>query len=239
MRDVRDELRQKFDVLARRAGLRGIPPAVVVAAGVCLVLVIALALWHWWPTDSGELIIESDRGAAVASAATKTAETAGAEATGGAADGAASETKEKGTIWVHVVGAVASPGVYEVAAGSRVITVIEAAGGLSADAASAGVNLAAALSDGEQIVVPTQEEYRAPQASASAGGSSASSGPVNINTADAALLDTLPGVGPSTAQKIIADREANGPFKSTADLGRVSGFGDKKLAQLEGLICVR
>ncbi|MGV8082836.1 MAG: helix-hairpin-helix domain-containing protein [Coriobacteriia bacterium] len=237
MRDVRDELRQRFDVLARRAGLKGIPPAVVVAAGVCLILVIALALWHWWPTDSGEPIIESNRGAAVASAATKTAETA--EASAEAADEAASETKEKGTIWVHVVGAVVSPGVYEVAAGSRVITAIEAAGGLSADAASAGVNLAAALSDGEQIVVPTQEEYRAPQASASAGGSSASSGPVNINTADAALLDTLPGVGPSTAQKIIADREANGPFKSTADLGRVSGFGDKKLAQLEGLICVR
>jgi len=64
-------------------------------------------------------------------------------------------------------------------------------------------------------------------------------GPVNINTADAAALDTLPGVGPSTAEKIVADREANGPFESPDDLGRVSGIGSKKLEQLKVLVSVR
>lgn len=220
-----DELRQRLDTLARRAGLRGVPPGVVVAAAACLALLVAFALWHWWPEADSELI------------------TAGGSQSGTAEASVGSVTGERGrettaTIWVHVVGAVNAPGVYEVLDGSRVVAAVEAAGGLLPDAAQDCVNLAASLSDGEQVVVPTKDGGT-PVTGAGGGAGTGGGGPVNINTADAALLDTLPGVGPVTAEKIVADREANGLFKSVDDLGRVSGFGDKKLAQLEGLICVR
>ena len=108
-------------------------------------------------------------------------------------------------------------------------------------------------------MVPTADDYAKAQAGSSAqigsgagagvvspGGASAENpgAPpagklVNINTADAAALDTLPGVGPSTAAKIVSDREANGPFASADDLGRVSGIGPKKLEQLKAYVCVR
>ena len=87
--------------------------------------------------------------------------------------------------------------------------------------------------------MPTAEEHAAQQSAAEAsGGAAGVGGKVNINTASAEQLDTLPGVGESTAQKIIADREANGPFSSPEDLKRVSGIGDKKYAELADLITV-
>ena len=94
-------------------------------------------------------------------------------------------------------------------------------------------------------MVPTIEELQAPpQPQADSGGSASSGsagtggGKVNINTASAEELDVLPGVGPSTAAKIVADREANGPFSTIEDLKRVSGIGDKKYAELADSICV-
>lgn len=144
------------------------------------------------------------------------------------------------TIVVHVGGAVVEPGVRELPDGSRVQDAINATGGLAEGAAPDALNLARVLADGEQIVVPTLEEVatavEAPGAS-SAGGSTLG-GKVNLNRATAAELDALPGVGPATAEKIVADREANGPFTTVEDLGRVSGIGDKKLADLADLVCV-
>lgn len=155
-------------------------------------------------------------------------------------------TAESSVVIVHVTGAVAAPGVYGLADGDRVQAAIDAAGGFAEGADIAAVNCARVAQDGEQIHVPSLEE-----ASNAAGGESAAGdagavstaadgagSKVNINRADAAELDTLPGVGPSTAEKIIADREANGPFASVEDLKRVSGIGDKKYEQLAGLICV-
>lgn len=155
-------------------------------------------------------------------------------------DGASEAEQPAPTIAVHVSGAVAAPGVYELAEGSRAADAIEAAGGAAEGAAADALNLARVLSDGEQIVVPTAEEHAQQQAAASGVGASdgAAGGKVNINTATAEQLDTLPGVGESTAQKIIADREANGPFSSPEDLKRVSGIGDKKYAELADLITV-
>lgn len=155
-------------------------------------------------------------------------------------DGASEIEQPAPTIAVHVSGAVAAPGVYELAEGSRAADAIEAAGGAAEGAAADALNLARVLSDGEQIVVPTAEEHAQQQAAASGVGASsgAAGGKVNINTATAEQLDTLPGVGESTAQKIIADREANGPFSSPEDLKRVSGIGDKKYAELADLITV-
>jgi competence protein ComEA len=152
-------------------------------------------------------------------------------------------------VCVHVVGAVHRPGLYTLAAGSRVADAIDAAGGMTAAGAQEGINLARVVQDAEQVVVPTHDDVRhgaAPAAAGTLGGAAAtgkaagasSGGIVNINTADAAALDALPGVGPSTAAKIVADREANGPFVSPDDLGRVPGIGPKKLAQLKPAISV-
>ena len=143
------------------------------------------------------------------------------------------------TIFVHVEGAVATPGLLELSEGSRVYDAIQAAGGFAEDARHDAVNLARVLTDGEQIIVPsTQSDGGSDAAPATAASAGTAAGKVNINTADVATLDTLPGIGASTAAKIVADREANGPFKTIEDLKRVSGIGDKKFSQLEGCITV-
>ncbi|MDN4510802.1 ComEA family DNA-binding protein [Gordonibacter sp. RACS_AR49] len=165
-----------------------------------------------------------------------------------AADAGASQAAPA-PLRVHVGGAVAAPGVYDLAEGARVLDAVEAAGGFAEGAARDALNLARAVSDGEQVVVPSEADIAAQEAvSAGAGGAAAGAGAsaaaggaggkVNINTASAAQLDTLPGVGASTAEKIVADREANGPFKTVEDLKRVSGIGDKKFAALADAICV-
>lgn len=146
------------------------------------------------------------------------------------------EPQEAEADWaiVHVDGAVASPGVYELAAGSRVNDAVAAAGGLSEGADTSALNLAAPLADGEKIYVPREGE----PTDASAPVVSQEGAPVNLNTATAAELDELPGIGESTAAAIIEDREQNGPFATPEDLMRVSGIGEKKYERLEGLVCV-
>lgn len=166
----------------------------------------------------------------------------------GAAEGTRAGTSAEGegarsaVVSVHVVGAVKAPGLYQVAEGARIQEVIEAAGGMSDDAEQSSVNLARVVSDGEQIVVASKNA----QAQASASSSSSASAPamsatpalVNINTADAATLTTLSGIGESTARKIIADREKNGPFKTKKDITRVSGIGEKKYEAIKDSITV-
>lgn len=143
-----------------------------------------------------------------------------------------------GELWVHVAGSVVNPGVYALAPGSRVKDAVAAAGGPSADSEISSVNLAAEISDGEQVFVPSKNDPgatgSAPSAPGSRGGSGQKSGSqkVNINKADATQLEALPGVGPSTAEKIIAFRKTNGPFKSVEELQRVDGIGEAKLRQL-------
>jgi len=234
-----DEIRERVRELARRAGLGGVPPVALAAGALLAAIAIVFALVRWWPGAGG--------------GASGVAFESSPQAAGAASPASAAPSAEASAahVWVHVVGAVMHPGVYEVDASSRVADVIDAAGGLLGSAAAQAVNLARVVTDGEQIVVPTADEFavgKAPGAAAGGGGATASgavagsgpgSAPVNINTADAAALDALPGVGPSTAAKIVAEREANGPFTSAEDLGRVSGIGDKKLEQLVGLVCVR
>jgi competence protein ComEA len=122
---------------------------------------------------------------------------------------------------VDVAGAVASPGVMELPAGARVRDAIGAAGGFLDGADRSSINLARPLVDGEQVYVPVAGEDRA--------------GPVNVNGADAAALEALPGIGPVLAERIVADRAANGPFVSIQDLDRVSGIGPSLVARLAGL----
>jgi competence protein ComEA len=144
---------------------------------------------------------------------------------------------------VYVCGAVARPGVYSLDQGSRVADALAAAGGASAKAEMASINLAAKLSDGQQVVVPKKgAAVPAAAPAAGAGGSAAGTGQptiVNLNTATAAELDALQGVGPSTAQKIIDYRTTNGGFKSVDELKNVAGIGDAKFAALKPYVTVQ
>jgi len=144
--------------------------------------------------------------------------------------------EEPSAVIVHVLGAVETPGIVEVRPGDRVVDAVAAAGGTTDDADLTGVNLARILLDGEQLRVPRVGEVSVPPADGAAanGGSAASeSGAapdvVNINTADTAALETLPGVGPALASSIIAWRDENGAFRAVDELLAVSGIGEKTL----------
>lgn len=156
-----------------------------------------------------------------------------------AATGAAHDEADEdvATVTVDVSGAVATPSVVTLAEGSRVADAIDAAGGALPEADLAQLNRAARLTDGEKVHVPVAGEQVAGVAGPT-DTSSASQQLININTATEAELDVLPGVGPSTAEAIVADREENGPFSNIEDLMRVSGIGEKKFEKLAGQICV-
>lgn len=146
-----------------------------------------------------------------------------------------------GPVVVHVAGAVAAPGVYELRSGDRVDDALLAAGGPLLDAATDALNLAALLIDGSRIYVPVDGEIVASIPLVEAGspaGEPVPIGPVDINVADASRLESLPGVGPATAAAIIAEREGNGPFLVVDDLERVPGIGPAKLASIRDLVTV-
>ncbi|MCE9620758.1 MAG: helix-hairpin-helix domain-containing protein [Actinomycetia bacterium] len=140
---------------------------------------------------------------------------------------------------VHVAGAVSAPGVYQVVAGSRVIDAVQAAGGLAVDANPDAVNLAALVADGERVYIPAVGELLTPVAAAGNGsGSPTEVGPININSADSARLEDLPGVGPATAAAIIAYRDQHGAFASVEQLADVRGIGPAKLDAIRQLVTV-
>ena len=136
---------------------------------------------------------------------------------------------------VDVAGAVRRPGLYRLAQGSRIDDAIAAAGGVTPKAQLDAVNLAAPVADGEQVLVPGRGVAAAGAASAPAGAASPSA-PLDLNTATADELDALPGIGPVTAQKILAYRTAHGPFHAVDELEGVPGVGPAKLAELKGLV---
>lgn len=146
-------------------------------------------------------------------------------------------TTTAGPVVVHVAGAVVAPGVHQLPPGSRVVDAVEASGGLTPDADAGAVNLAAEVVDGSQVYVPRIGEVP-PPAPAGPGGGEAGSGPVDLNTADVALLETLPGIGPATAAAIVDHRKRHGPFTSVEGLLEVRGIGEAKLAALRDLVRV-
>lgn len=137
-------------------------------------------------------------------------------------------------VYVHVGGAVREPGLYRLPARARVVDAIAAASGFADDAARDAVNLARAVSDGEQLVVPSTTDGIG---GAPAGGVAAD-GTVNLNTATEADLDTLPRIGPAMAERIVEWRDANGRFTSVDDLLAVPGIGEKMLETLRPLVGV-
>ena len=129
-------------------------------------------------------------------------------------------------ICVHVCGEVRSPGLYRLAAGSRAGDAVEAAGGLTKDADECAVNLAALVEDGQQVLVPSRDAAGSDGSpDAGTGSQAGSSGKININTADAAALTSLKGIGASRADAVIEYREKNGPFSDIEDITSVPGIG--------------
>lgn len=221
------EVRDWFEELACRAGFDGLPAPAPAMKAIAVVCAAGLLAWCLWGTSLGH-----------SAASGPAPEPAGAKPTTSASslDDSAAVPSVAATVTVHVVGEVRHPGVYELPGGARARDAVEAAGGLLGDAEEAAINLARVVTDGEQIAVPRQGEASpagAAQSGASAGGAPAK---VDLNTATAEQLDALPGVGPATAAKIIADRAANGPFRSVDDLMRVSGIGPAKFESLKDLV---
>lgn len=236
--------------------------AVVLLVGVAL----ALRTWASAPQDAVPLpppdVVEAPGADSRSQSGEPADGAAGADPAGGAAtpdDAGASTTESPDgaahasvSVVVHVAGAVAQPGVVELDAGARVADAVTAAGGPAVDAEVAAVNLARVLVDGEQVYVPRVGESPpgaaagAPGGGAGAGppgegvgaasGGAPAAGPVNLNTATLAELDTLPGVGPVLAQRILDWRDRDGPFTSVEDLDAVSGIGPAMMERLRDLV---
>jgi competence protein ComEA len=196
--------------------LREHPLQVVLGGlGLSLVVVSALFLWRQAQADSRVTIIPAQVG----------------------------QESEAGKILVHVAGAVEKPGLYQLPVDARINDALAAAGGLSQDANrewfSKTVNLAQKVSDGAKLYVPFAGETGRVEGGANSNlvlGTQEKA--VNINTASAAELESLPKIGPATAQKIIAYREEHGGFTSIEELSKVPGIGEKTFEDLRNLISV-
>ncbi|MCI9887402.1 ComEA family DNA-binding protein [Micrococcales bacterium 31B] len=232
---------------ARIPRLRLVPTALAV---VCLTA-LALVVGVWWHARTVAAVEAAQPVARVGAAPVSPASVPTAAPTPSATPAETPQTPQPqtpATLFVHVTGAVNRPGVVEVPAGSRVTAAVDAAGGARGDADLAGLNLAAPLTDGQQVHVPTPGEQ--PTAAALPAGAAASpnpaqaghsaepAGPVNLNTATAADLDALPGIGPALAQRILDWRAANGNFATVDELDEVSGIGPAVLERLRPLVTV-
>ena len=201
--------------------------AVVIAVGVRYVIAS-----HSGGSSGGQQLVLAPVSAAPSTAAAASSPSASASA----------------DLTVDVCGAVRTPGVVRVPAGSRVADALDMAGGATAKAELSAVNLAAKLADGQQIVVPERGQTVVAAGSTGATGASSAGGaggtattpsaPININTATAEELDALSGVGPATAQKIIDYRTAHGGFKTIDEIKNVPGIGDAKFAAMKDSITV-
>jgi competence protein ComEA len=219
---------------------------------ICLLAVLALAaagvLWYSaQPRAADPPPVPAAAGAAASAVLPR----AGAPGSGGAAGTALpgsgpSAGPGAATIAVDVVGRVRRPGLVHLPAGGRVVDAVDTAGGAAPGAQLDAVNLARKLVDGEQIRIPRQGEPLAPAEDPGAGpggggsggaGSAQPGAPLDLNTATAEQLDTLPGVGEVTANQIIAYRDAH-PFTSVDDLRQVPGIGDRRFELLNDLVTV-
>ena len=217
MRKV-DELEEQADRLRQKKR------KIMAALAVCI---LGFGVYSWWSKTAPPQPEVPSPGAEVAEAS----------------------RKPRGEIVVYVSGLVEHPGVIKLPAGSRVLDAVNAAGGLLFGAEVSKLNLAQSLRDGMQIHVPGTPAVKSDglsphyQVAAGAGkkstdpsGSVAPSDKININTASAAELDKLPGVGPAMAKRIVEWRQANGPFQSGEDLKQVQGIGDAKYQKLKDRI---
>lgn len=142
------------------------------------------------------------------------------------------------TVTVHVAGAVVAPGVLELPASARVVDAVEAAGGATVVADLGALNLARTLTDGERIEVPVHGSGGGGSSSEGSDGAFDPEGRLDLNRATTVELETLPGIGPVLAQRIVEHREAHGPFTSTGALRDVPGIGERSFQRLAELVVV-
>jgi len=246
---------------SRRRWSLGLRAAVVASVAVLLVAVVVAVVATLRPDDVITLAGADDptasgvaaEGPAGAASASSPPSSAGPAAAGPAAsgapapgaDGVAGDGAAPGTVVVHVVGEVREPGLVTVPVGARVADAVAAAGGTTKRADTAALNLARAVVDGEQIRVPRPGEGPAAGsaddgtgtgADTGAGTGAAGGGLVPLNSAGAAELEQLPGIGPALAGRIIQWRDEHGPFTSVDELDEVSGIGPSVLGQVRDLV---
>jgi competence protein ComEA len=221
-------------------------------AGAAALLVVAIAAGGFW-FRSGISAAPAATGPATTTATQAAAKPNGAASTAATTSTTVTAKAARAHVVVDVAGAVAKPGVVTLRSGARVVDAIAAAGGAHPDADLDRLNLAARLTDGERIAVPVRGQP-APALDPAGGGTSGGapaagsssaaatvptpSSPLNVNDATEPQLEALPGIGPSLAAAIIAEREKEGGFSSIDDLRRVRGIGDVRFAQLRPLITV-
>ena len=196
------------------------------------VMLLAVGAGGWWLLRAPPPPTEAGLPYAATSTTTAAATTAVTVETG------STEIGSSDAVVVHVAGAVAEPGVYELPSGSRVHAAIDAAGGALPRAEPSSLNLAAPLSDGERIYVPRVGENVPAAAVDVTTSGTAAAGPIDVNHATVEQLDELPGIGPTTAAAIVDHRQQNGPFASVDDLEAVSGIGPAKLEAIRDLVSV-
>lgn len=207
----------------------------------CLVLAAVLFFWFYGNAQDSEQVHMEDAQTAAENQPTETqqAELAGSETKG------AENIPEQGDIYVDICGEVAKPDVYRVKNGSRLFEVIAQAGGLTAQADINVINRAETVRDGQKIRILSYEETN--QGAQQQGDASASQyrsqaqandGKININLADAATLQMIPGIGPSKAERILEYRETTGPFQNIEDIKNVSGIGNKTFENIREYLCV-
>ncbi len=214
---------------------------------IVLLVVVALLVSGWWLLRSRPEALPGEVGLTLSPpGSTARAGEAGRadDASRGSAPAAATTSSDPPTdgagsaadeVVVHVAGRVRRPGIVRLPTGARVVDALEAAGGARHGVALRGVNLARALVDGEQVLVGLPRVGPAP---APVPGGPPPDAPVNLNTADQSLLETLPGVGPVTAGKILAWREEVGRFTAVEELLEVDGIGEATLADVAPLVTV-
>jgi competence protein ComEA len=214
------EWRDRVALLAGAGG--GSPLVARVAAGVGVAAVVALVIALRAPAAEPPELTMPVAPAAPASA-TPTTETPAPD------------------VYAHAAGAVGRPGVYRLGAGARVTDLIAAAGGAAPDADLDRLNLAAPVTDGQRVYVPRVGEEPPAEATVDAadpGGEAGAGALIDINAADRAALESLPGIGPATAQAILDERSRRGVFRSVDELLEVRGIGPAKLAAIRDRVRV-
>ena len=234
LEDPTDEPSGREASSERGPGRAHLPRSAIVTGGVAILLAIGAFALAFGSGSGGTIAIEGG----------VPFESGPPSLTSSAAPGAASATGR--LVVVEIVGAVERPGVFRLAADSRVGDLLAAAGGygprVDADRAGRELNLAAALKDGDQIRVPSRDDAAVPSArpadaGSTGGAGSAASAPIDLNRATESELDTLPGIGPVTAAKIVASRDEQ-PFASVDDLRTRKLVGEKTFASLKDLVTV-
>lgn len=227
-------------VLPAPGRLRDLLPSLAPAhvAVVAVAVALGLAVTAWW-------VVRADPGPGVVPVAGEvstplvTAQAGPAALTSGATTATPLDPTSGASVTVDVAGKVRRPGIVVLAPGSRVADALRTAGGARPGVATTGLNLARVLVDGEQIVVGAPAPPAVPAGGPGASAPPGSGGPlVNLNTAGQTELETLPQVGPVTAQAIIAFREQRGGFTSVEELLEVDGIGEKTLARLTPYVTV-